>query len=78
MGKTRKRTTARKQAKAAGRKKQEKENAATLNEPINSRERMIMAMAEIGYVSLCPFYDNNSNILLLIEIILIDKKAFQV
>jgi len=39
---------------------------------------MIMAMAEIGYVSLCPFYDNNSNILLLIEIILIDKKAFQV
>ena len=41
-----------------------KENAAALNEPINFRERMIMTMREIRYVSLSPFYDNNSNNLL--------------
>ena len=69
MGKARRGTTARKQTKAAGRRKQVKEKAAALNEPINSRERMIMAMAEIGYVSLSPFSVNNSNILMLIEII---------
>ena len=41
MGKARRGTTARRQTKAAGRRKQVKENAAALNEPINSRERMI-------------------------------------
>ena len=46
MGKARKGMTSRKQTKVAGTKKKEqvKENAAALNEPINFRERMIMAM----------------------------------
>ena len=52
MGKARKGTTTRKQTKATGQKKQVKENAAALNEPINFRERMIMAMStarKIGF-----------------------------
>ena len=41
MGKARKGKTPRKQTKVAGRKKKQvKENAAALNEPINFRERM--------------------------------------
>ena len=43
MGKATKGTTARKQTKAARREKQ-----------INFRERMIMAISEIGHVSLSP------------------------
>ena len=46
MGKARTGMTTRKQTKAAGQKKnkQVKEDAAALNEPLNFRERMIMAM----------------------------------
>ena len=46
-----------------------KENAAASNEPINFRERMIMAISEIGHVSLSPLILTNSDILMLIEII---------
>ena len=63
MGKARKGTTARKQ-NAAKENDPTKENAAALNEPINFKERMIMTMREIRYVSLSPFYDTNSNNLL--------------
>ena len=53
MGRATKGKTAGKQAKAAsGKNKLGKENAAASNEPINFRERMIMAISEIGYVSL--------------------------
>ena len=37
-----------------GKNKPVKENAAASNEPINSRERMIMAISEIGHASLSP------------------------
>ena len=37
-----------------GKNKLVKENAAASNEPINFRERMIMAISEIGHVSLSP------------------------
>ena len=37
-----------------GRNKLVKENAAASNEPINFRERMIMAISEIGHASLSP------------------------
>ena len=53
MGKATKGSTARKQTKTAGREKNKlvKENASASNEPIN---RMIMAISEIGHVSLSP------------------------
>ena len=44
MGKARKGTTTSKQTKAAGQKKQVKENMVALSDPINLRERMIMAL----------------------------------
>ena len=37
-----------------GKRKLVIENAAASNEPINFRERMIMAISEIGHVSLSP------------------------
>ena len=37
-----------------GKNKLVKENAAASNEPINFREGMIMAISEIGHVSLSP------------------------
>ena len=37
-----------------GKNKSVKESAAASNEPINSGERMIMAISEIGHVSLSP------------------------
>ena len=55
MGKATKGKTAGKQTKAAsGKNKLVKENTAASNEPINFRERMIMAISEIGHVSLSP------------------------
>ena len=63
MGETKKDTNAKKRTKTAGRRKLTKESAAASNELINYRKRMVMAMAEIQYVSLSPFFDNNSNIL---------------
>ena len=56
MRKATKGTTARKQTKAARwENKVVKENAAASNEPINLRERMIMAISELGHVN------NNNN-----------------
>ena len=53
MGKATKGTAARMQTKVARREnKFVKENVATSNEPMNFRERMIMAISEIGHVSL--------------------------
>ena len=53
MRKATKGMTARKQTKAARQEKQvSKENAAASNELINFRERMIMAISEIGHVSI--------------------------
>ena len=55
MGKASKGTTARKQTKVPRRENRlVKENAAASNEPINFRERMIMAISEIGHASLSP------------------------
>ena len=44
----------RKQKQLGWKNKLVKENAAASNEPINFRERMIMAISEIGHVSLSP------------------------
>ena len=71
MWKITKGTTARKQTKAARRKNSSsvvKDNAAASNEPINFRERIIMAISEIRA---CVTFslDNNGDILMLIEII---------
>ena len=53
MGKATKGTAARMQTKVARREnKLVKENVATSNEPMNFRERLIMAISEIGHVSL--------------------------
>ena len=55
MGKATKGTTAGKQTKVARRENiLVKKNAAASNEPINFREKMIMAISEIGHVSLFP------------------------
>ena len=55
MGKATKRTTARKQTKRAGAEnKYVKQNGAASNEPISFRQRMTMAISEIGNFSLSP------------------------
>ena len=55
MGKATMGTTAEKQTKAARwENKLVKENAATSNEWINFRGRMIMVISEIGHASLSP------------------------
>ena len=50
-----------------GKNKLVKKNAAASVEPINFRERMIMAISEIGHVLLSPLM--TSDIRMLIEII---------
>ena len=56
IGKATKGTTARKQTKAARQEKQvSKRERLVSKKATNSRERMIMAISEIGYVSLSPF-----------------------
>ena len=64
----------------AGKNKLVKENAAASNEPMNFRERMIML--DYGDFRNRAYFtfslDNNSDILMLIEIILINKKACQI
>ena len=51
-----------------GKNKSVKENAPASNEPINFRERMIMAISGIGHVSLSP--------LIIIVIFYVDRNNF--